>query len=210
MGEDRLFSPEELQALGQRTLDLLLESLDAGDVEKGKKLGQRMYNEFSAMHDLYRDWVTDLLTFIGRRYGDKDLAEALNQSVGTFISALGQAYAGKNLRRQVEMLAAGLRGHLQPLTIEEDDEKFTFSMHPCGSGGRLALGGAYGPPRNFLKIKDPQPMTFGRSDFPVYCAHCYFQNIIPMQPDNKPMVITEPAAKLGEEPCRGYLYKDKK
>ena len=74
MNDKRLFSDQELKALGQRTLDLLVDALDDGENENAKKLARRMYNEFLGMHDLYRDWVTHLLTFIGERYGDDVLA----------------------------------------------------------------------------------------------------------------------------------------
>ena len=56
MAKESVFTPEELEVTGQRTLDLLQDAIDAGDKESAGKLAQRMYSEFSAMHDLYRDW----------------------------------------------------------------------------------------------------------------------------------------------------------
>ena len=70
MGKEKLFSDEELQTMGKRTLDLLLEKLDSGDVKAAKALAQQMYNEFLGMHDLYRDWITHVFSFIGERMGD--------------------------------------------------------------------------------------------------------------------------------------------
>lgn len=207
MEKEKIFTREELQAMGERTLDLVQAAVEAGDKEAAKKLSKRMYAEFTAMHDLYRDWVTDLLSFIGRRYGDEDLYEVLKQTVGGYTKMMGLRYAGKSTKRKLEMLAAGLRGHLQPLTIEEDDEKFTIIPKICGSGGRLAKEGAYGPPRDFLKIKKAQAMTFDQEDWPVYCSHCHFQNIIPLEPGGSPLFITEPSTEIGEKPCRTYVYK---
>ena len=207
MDEERIFSDEELEVMGQRTLDLLQSSIHERDMDNAKKLSQRMCNEFLAMHDLYRDWVTDLLSFVGRRFGDDALHDALKQSVEGFTSQLGERYANKSPRRRLEMLVAGLRGHLQPVKIEEDDEKFTITGHPCGSGERLIRDGGYEPPRNFLKIQDPQPMTFNRVDFPVYCAHCYFQNLARIEPEGAPLFVTEPPSELGKKPCRVYMYK---
>lgn len=207
MSKERMFAKEELEAMGKRTLDLLQTSIDANDKESAKQLSQRMYNEFLGMHDLYRDWVTDLLTFIGKRYGDEVLHEALKETVGNSTVRLGKRYAGKSPRQKIAMLIAGLRGHLHPLKIDEDDEKVTIIASPCGSGGRLILAGAYDPPTNFLKIQKAQHMTFNRPDFPVYCSHCYIQNISPTEPGGEPLFITEPAEKLGEEPCHMYFYK---
>jgi hypothetical protein len=205
--KERLFTTEELNKMGERTLDLLKESIGQGDKEEASRLSQRMYNEFLAMHDLYRNWVTHLLSFVGKRFGDKVLYEALEETVSGFTKNLNKRYANKNIRRKFEILIAGLRGHLHPLKIEEDDEKFIITAQPCGSGGRLILEGGYDPPRNFLKVKKPQPMTFNRGDFPVYCAHCYLQNLIPAEEGGKPLFITRPADKLGEGPCVIYFYK---
>ena len=60
MGKEREFTREKLKAMGERTLDLLKDAIKAGEMEKAGKLARRMYNEFSAMHDIYRDWLTDL------------------------------------------------------------------------------------------------------------------------------------------------------
>ncbi|MBU2548711.1 MAG: hypothetical protein KKB20_09895 [Proteobacteria bacterium] len=204
---ERIFSQSELEDLGKRTLDLLDAAIDNGDTDQAKFLAQRMYAEFSAMHDLYINWVSDLLTHIGERHGDEDLYQALEKSVGTFIKALGFFYAGKSLKRRIQMLAAGLRGHLQPFSVMEDDEKFTITSGMCGSGGRLVQMKAYDAPRNCLRVSRAQDMTFNRADFPVYCAHCYFQNIIPLGPDLGPLCITEPPEKIGSEPCLAFVYK---
>ena len=207
MSDNRLFTDEELKDLGQRTLDLLKDALDKGSNENAKNLARRMYREFLGMHDLYRDWITDLLTFIGERYGDEVLAEALQETVSGYTRRLAKHYAGKDTRNKIAILLAGFRGHLQPFDIEEDDEKLTITPKPCGSGGRLIQNGGYRPPCNFLKIKMPQQMTFNKPDFPVYCAHCHFQNITPMQTGEDPMFLTEPSEDPGNLPCRIFVYK---
>jgi len=102
---------------------------------------------------------------------------------------------------------AGLRGHLQPFEVTEEDDRFVITAHRCGSGGNLINDDGYEPPHRFLKVKKAQPMTFDRPDFPVYCAHCYFQNISPLEKGDDVLFITEPAAALGAEPCRIYISK---
>jgi hypothetical protein len=206
VNSNKLFTTEELKEMGKTTLQLLEDTIDTSDEEKIKKLSRRMSREFLSMHDLYRDWITALLSFIGRRYGDQALKEALEESVNAFFAPISKRYVAKSKRQQLEMLVTGLRAHLCPMDIEEDEEKFTITSRPCGSAGRQILDGAYEPPKGFLKVKTPQAMTFGRADFPVYCCHCYFQNQ-PQETDSKPPFVVEPAEKLGKEPCRVYLYK---
>ena len=207
MVEDKVFTKEELEAMGHRTLDLLQNAIDGGEKETAKKLAKRMYNEFSAMHDLYRDWLTDLFSFVGRHFGDETLSKALEETVSNFTNRVADRYAHKDPGRQVKILAAGLRGHLQPLQIEEDEEKFIIKLAPCGSGGRQVQEGLYDPPTNLLKVEKSQPMTFDRPNFPVYCAHCFFQNMVTVEPDGKPLFIVEPAKEIGKDPCSFYLYK---
>ena len=207
MSQEKVFTQEELDNMGKRTLDLITESLDAGDKERAKELSQRMYREFLAMHNLLSDWVTALLTFVGRSYGDEALREALKEGVAAWIKPFCERYTNKSPRRKVEMLASGLRGHLQPLEIEEDEEKFIIKQCPCNTGYRQLVDGDYEPPRNFLKVKEAQTWTFNKPDFPVYCAHCFFQNTLLEELTGKPQFIVEPAQNMGKEPCRFLIYK---
>lgn len=207
MSDERLFTDEELEAMGARTLDVLQEAIESGDKEAAGKLAKRMYAEFSGMHDLYRDWLTHTLSIIGRRWGDESVGEVLEETVSAYAKRFEDRYKGKSLKRNVQILAAGLRGHLQPLKIEEDDEKIVITPMPCGSGGRQNIDGLYDGPNGFLRVKGPCEWTFGRTDFPVYCAHCHFQNLNPMIPGTEDTDKLEPSENLGQQPCVSYIYK---
>lgn len=207
--EKRVFTEAELKELGVETVDLLQQAIDNGETEKAKKLSRRMHREFFSQHEGFRDTVTSLLTFIGRRYGDEVLYDALHEAFQPFAE-LAKLYRDQDIRRQVEMLAMGLRGHLNPLIIEEDDEKITVMMNPCGSGGRAVLNGSYEPKGKFLKVKKHPLMTLNKNDFPVYCCHCPLQDLIPMEDSGFPIWITEPSDDIGKEPCKFLLYKDQK
>jgi len=208
MIEEKVFTDQELKAMGERTLDLVLASIEVCDKETAKKLSQRMYNEFSSMHDLYRDWLTDVLSFIGRRFGDEVLYDVMEETVHKgFSKLLAKRYSGKEPHRKLQILATGLRGHLQSLKIEEDREKYTIIVDPCPSGGFQIKAGFYDRSDGFLRIKKAQPMTFNRPEFPVYCAHCCFQNMVIDEISGEPLFITEPGKNIGWDPCRVYIYK---
>src|ERR1700689_782659 len=167
---NRLLSTEDIAEMEKLTVDRLTEAIDAGNLEGAKKLARRMYNEFLSMHDLYRNWTAATLSFVGRRFGDKGLEEAMDEGVKAWwVPSLDKMPQG--VRARVKMFAAGLRAHLQPLHIEEDDEKVVIQMRPCGSGGRLVLEGKYEGPDALLTIEGKQFLTYGRDSFPVYCAH---------------------------------------
>jgi hypothetical protein len=203
-----MFTDEELEDMGKRSVDAITEAIDAGDLDRAKYLAQRMHGECQGMHDTLVEWITALLTFVGRNYGDDALHQALEEGCRTWVEPMTELFAPADVGARVHMFAMACRAHMMPIRIEEDDEKFTFVIESCGSGGKLVLEGKYEPPRNFLKIKNAQPMSFGRRNFPVYCAHHHFEELVPQELLDYPLVITDPAENIGSEPCRMYLYKD--
>lgn len=207
---EKFFTDAELREMEKLTLERLTDAIDAGDADKAKKIARRMYNEFLAMHDLYRNWVTATLSEIARRHGDEELEQIMNEGVRAWwMPALnGMPKGDDQLRGRIKMFAAGLQGHLQPLEISEDDEKVEIKMKPCGSGGRLVQEGKYEGPDAFHKIAKPQPLTYGRPDYPVYCAHEYSMEKLDIEANGKPFVVVEPAAELGREYCSMLIYKD--
>lgn len=204
---DRLFTEAELNELGMETVELVEKAIDAGDLAKAKKLNRRMYKEFFAMHEGFRDWIATLMSYIQKHMGDEALYEAQHQAFADF-TLLAQFYNAVDKKRQGQMLVSGFRGHLTPQKIEEDDEKITVSMTPCGSGGRAILNGLYGPPKNLATVKKASKLTFGRENVPVYCTHCSLQDIIPMEESGYPIWVIEPPDELGKQPCRYHIYKD--
>jgi hypothetical protein len=204
---ERLFTEAELMEMGKETVDLVEAAIDAGDLVKAKKLNRRMYKEFFSMHEGFRDWIATLMSYIQKHMGDEALEEALTDVFKDFVF-LAQIYKGESMKRQGQMLAAGFRGHLCPLKVEEDDEKITVMMTPCGSGGRAIINGLYNPPKNLARVKKAQKLTFGKTDVPVYCVHCALQDTIPMEATGYPIWVIEPPDELGNEPCKFHMYKD--
>jgi hypothetical protein len=207
---DRFFTDDELREMEKRTVDRLVDAIDAGDTEKAKKTAKRMYNEFLSMHDLYRNWITATLSEVGRRYGDEVLEEIMTAGVRAWwkpiVASLPDDPA--SMPAKVKMFVAGLRGHLQPLSITEDDEKIAIKLCPCGSGGRLISEGKYEGKAGFMTIAKEQPLTYGRKDFPVYCAHEYSMEKVDIEENGRPFVVVEPAENLGRDHCTMLVYKD--
>lgn len=204
---ERILSRDEIAEMEKLTLDRVTEAIDKGDSEGAKRLARRMYNEFLGMHDLYRNWTTAMLSFVGRRFGDEVLKEAMDEGVKAWWLPTLEKMP-KELRARVKVFAAGLRGHLQPLHIEEDDEKIVIQLRPCGSGGRMALEGKYEGPNAFLTVKGKQFLTYGRETFPVYCTHEPVMERQDIDANGTPFVVVEPAHEIGKEYCSFIIYKD--
>ena len=159
------------------------------------------------------EWITSLLSFVGRELGEEAVERALRTSGDEFIRArrepdgappwdtLPATVRAKAIARA--MVANGGR-----CEVDEDDEKIVLSFR-CGSGGRLIDEGRYevdgGP---YLSMREPAPRTFGRESFPVYCAHCSVNNEIqPVEWGSTPTSIEYPPERAGE-PCVHHVYKD--
>jgi len=172
MNNKRVFTDEELKEMGTRTLDLVHEAIEAGNKDKAKELASRMYREFNFLHDGYIFWVSGLLTYIYKKYGI-DAVEEAEREAHTIEARSGfKPPEHTDLRTRVENLASGLRGHLQPITIREDDEKISLTMQPCGSGERIIQKGGYTPEVGLSRIEKSHPITWGKDEFPIYCVHC--------------------------------------
>lgn len=213
---DRFFTDNELSELGISTLDKLTGAIESGNNNEAVNLANQMYREFEYIHDLYVDWTAAFMDYVYRENGIEALYEALRTVVGTPPRPAPKCQAtGKQandpesmFRNQVCFLASVLRGHLQPLIIEEDDEKVCITMTPCGSGQRLMECGAYGPPRNLAMIPDPHPITWGMSDFPIYCTHAPMLEILSIKSIGYPGTVIYPADKVATESCRYCIYKN--
>jgi len=171
METQRVFTDKELAALAMSRLTLAKEAIRRGDKEEAEKLVQAVYDEFMVAHDLYRDWATDILSEIGRQFGDKKLHEIMLKTVRNYMLPLGELFK-QGFKACVEATAAIWRAHFSEFELKEDEEKVTFFLKPCGSGGRQLRDGKYRPPLSLLRIEKPQAMTGQSKDCPVYCAHC--------------------------------------
>ena len=208
---NNFFSGDEIKKMEKRTVDRVLEAIDKGDAEEAKKTTKRMYNEFLAMHDLYRNWITGTLSEVGKRYGDDALEEIMTEGCRAWWVPLREKMDkdGKDMRTKIKMFISGLHGHLQPLEIKEDEEKIVVKMKPCGSGGRLIQEGRYEGKNAFLKMKNAHRLNYNRADFPVYCAHESAMERIDIEDTGSPFVVVEPAEKLGKDYCSLICYKDR-
>ena len=208
MSDKRVFTDEELKEMGTRTLDLVREAIDINDKEKAKELANRMYEEFNFLHDGYMFWVAGLLSYIYRRYGIDAVEEAEREAHTIEAKTVFKPSKKTNFRSRVEDMAKALRGHLQPITIEEDDKKVTLTMKPCGSGERIVQKGGYDPEVGLARVKEPHRITWGMKDFPIYCVHSPVMEMLAIENTGNfgpAHFVSEP---MNLEPCRFVFYKD--
>lgn len=206
---NRVFTDEELAELGKRTIEKVYDAIEDGDSERVRELVDLMYSQFVKLHDGYMTWITGLLTWIYEHDG----AEAL-EAAEVFAHAAEAKLVFFPAERTdfeftVRRMATGLQGHVnQKMRLEEDDEKVTLTVEPCGSGGRLIQMGAYAPETGMAKISEPRGITFNTCDFPIYCVHCPLFNRNAIDATGDFIFCNNPPSEDGST-CQWLIYKDK-
>jgi hypothetical protein len=217
MPDERWYDPEELQELSRPTMDRAIEALEAGDTARAKELCEEMKHEWRYLHDLMAESILGLVTYVQEELGEEHVAGAWERSMRRgWRRDTGEALS-RDRRQIVEALAATWRAHSTSgtgphpgaFTIEEDDEKFTFRMNPCGSGQRLWRRGMYRGEDPYGVTQEAHDWSYDRAGFPLYCTHCTFMNeLMPIRWYGMPMYPSEPPGDYDRDPCTWYWYKD--
>lgn len=209
MRKNQVFTAEELKEMGRATKEVAIEAVEAGDKKRAKELINRMGEESLFCHDAYVNWVADLLDYIHVHYGAEALEEAIRKTFEREEAEPIESFSKMDLREQVQAYVKIIRMHFQKLEIEEDDEKVSIKMVPCGSGQRLLESGAYDLPRNLSRVK-PHRITWDRPNFPIYCTHGPLQEIIAIEKLGHPLYVHWFPDEVASESCRICFYKDPK
>jgi hypothetical protein len=213
---ERWFSDDQLEAMAKPTMDRAIAALDAGDVDGARAACEAMRHEWGMLHDLMTESVLGLVTFIQEKLGDDGVAAAWTDTCERGWRRQVEQINKIPRRKVVELLAATWRAHSlsgtgedpASFTIEEDDEKLTFVLHPCGSGGRLVRRGLY-EREGYGKTTQAHDWSFHRKDMPLYCTHCAFMNeSLPIKWAGFPLYPLDPPQDYDKDPCRWYWYKD--
>ncbi len=210
---NRLFTDEELEEFTKGHIDLALEALEKGDIEKAKHWCKRNEETKNWIHDHYVYWVTSLLTHIVNRYGEEAARDALKESY--FLPMLGLEKARKEMgiRTYMETWVDGILRHhrmIPGLKIEEEDDKFIVTFGHCGSGGFLIDQGMYDGMFGFARMKKAGPHTWSEENVPVYCSHCTWVEIWSnmLSGDKAQNIVVAKRKKKPGEPCILHFYKD--
>jgi hypothetical protein len=215
MGE-RWFSDEELGEMSRPTMDRAIEAMQRGDLDEANGLCEEMKRESQFMHDLLVDGVAGLISFVKSELGDDGVERAWTYSLERSWKGAVEAVDASDRREIAKALAATWRAHSTSgvgpnpgaFEIDEDDEKLTFTMNPCGSGQRLWRNRRYGPD-GWGVTDSAHDWTYGREGFPLYCTHCAFMNeALPIRWIGYPVYPSDPPEDFDRDPCTWYWYKD--
>jgi len=184
------------------------QAIDAGDTAKGTQLIDAAAARWRGLQEYSINWVTSLLSFIGRELGEGAVEDALRRFGDEFVQARREVGEWDALpaEQRARVIAGAMVANFGSCDVEEDDEKITLSFR-CGTGGRLIDEGRYGT-EGYLVLREPGGRTFQREELPVYCAHCSINNEIqPVERGRTPTTVEEPPRAPGE-PCVHHVYRD--
>jgi len=214
------FSEEERAEMATPVIERIRRAIRCGDNDRAVALCEDLRGERIVLHDLFADMTTALFTWVGQNLGEETLPDmftyCFENSARRPIFDLMDLDMDRGLEAEllvrgswVAHSCSGAGEHPGAFRLEEDDEKFTFTMDPCGSGGRLWRRGRYGSPYDFATTSRAYPWSFNREGLPYYCIHCSFMNeSMPMQYLGFPIWPVDPPEDAGDV-CRWYVYKDK-
>ncbi|HZN16097.1 MAG TPA: hypothetical protein VFB78_17650 [Acidimicrobiales bacterium] len=196
-------------ALTTPTWDRAKAALAAGDANEAQRLLDRAVEQWRSLQDYSINWITALLSFIGREQGEAAVERALREFGDEFVSRRRDpAWDTLPAATRARAIARAMLANFGTCDVSEDDEKITLSFQ-CGTGGRLIDEGRYddqGGPH--LTLREAGPRTFMRDGLPVYCAHCSINNEIqPVEDGRAPVTVEIPPTAPGE-PCVHHIYKD--
>jgi hypothetical protein len=161
------------------------------------------------VQDVYRDWLTALLTSVYRRDGPDELESVhrycAERTLLPWMSVDIRNSPAKRLVRWVRML----KGHFSGVEVTEDDEKFTLLQNPCGTCSRQVLQGRYQPPVDLAVVEEIHTVTWGRGTTPVYRTHVPVWHVaMARERLGVPWPVNQCPKGLGSGPCPTLLFKD--
>ena len=179
-----------------------------GDFESASRILERKNNEHILLHDLYLEIIEALQGALANIFGEESLYQALR-----YTAEKKKFWFEKMIKLPSEELARQsaelVKMHPGQYRVTEDEEKFTFTMDPCGSGGRLwrrQTQGGLGKEIYFTKNGHPQNLN--QEGLPAYCAHCpVWNSLMPIEWFGFPLWVYK-LPKSSSEPCKIHIFKN--
>lgn len=156
-------------------LERCKKAIEAGDKETALAAAQTIWDESRPLHDLYVQMSGLFCTYIRDHCGEAAVEEVW-RGIGEQLwkPVLLGLRDNANTAVFADVYAMFLRAHGHTFTVIEDDEKYTFRMDFCASGGMLMRDGhnedSDRSPVNIAVTKTKADWTFNEP-ISTYCVH---------------------------------------
>jgi hypothetical protein len=178
---------------------------------------EELHRGYLSTHDRLVDYCNLLLSFIGQKYGEKEVREAWQSIIDIVHKRSLKRLEDLPHELRVETL---LKEHLQhgsKVSVEEHPDRTVIFLHCCGSGGRIrAQGRTDLHPGSAIPggtTRKSYDWAFGRKGIPYYCAHCsIISNLSEYEDEGFRLEIRygeqfDGEGKPIDQPCQFILHK---
>ncbi len=216
----RLIREDDWEDLGVSTPEMIVRAIDESRLGEARELAHYTIPEGKSLHDLFCDWIWDMLTKTAESHGEEAAYELCRATQETWMmkrtwKGLSRMSVEDRVRINAEVMRSHRGGPRQDGGIEiiEDSDRISIKMDPCGSGGRMRRGdpvdgtpSRLSPPYNFGATKKAWPWSWGRKSVPLYCVHCAINEILPIEWGGYPLWVTG-YSDDESEPCYWHFYR---
>lgn len=128
---------------GISTLDLVIRSIDEGHYREAKALVRYMVPEGEGLHDLFCDWIWDLLTKTAENNEDSTYQLCRTTQETWVLRRTWKILSKMSVEKRVYVNAEIMRYHRgetkqdHGIEVIEAEDRISIKMDPCGSGGRM-------------------------------------------------------------------------
>jgi hypothetical protein len=202
--------PDEIDRMTTPLWEQARTAMEAGDHDRASELLDDAVARWRSLQDYSINWVTSLLSFIGREMGEAAVERALREFGEAFVRPrreTGTEWDALPPELRARVVATAMVSNFGECEVDEDEDKITLSFR-CGTGGRLIDEGRYEGDDAYLVLREAAGRTFTRDELPVYCAHCSVNNEMqPIEWGRAPNTVEHPPRAAGE-PCVHHIYRD--
>jgi hypothetical protein len=216
----RLVRCDDWRTLGRPTQQLIVEAIDERNYDTAKALANYIIPESKGLHDLYCDWIWDMLTKTGELHGEEAVYQLCRSTQETWM--MKRTWKGlmkMSVEERVCLNAEVMRSHRcgpqqdGEIVVIEEEDRISIKMDPCGSGGRMRRGDPVNgtgcrmkAPYSFGCTQRAYTWSWGKKEVPYYCIHCAINEMLPIEWGGYPLWVTgynEDESK----PCYWHFYK---
>jgi len=214
-----LFTKQELIELTIPYPNRIKRRIRDRDIDGAIALTDEMAGSRILLHDFFADSCTVLWSWIGDYFGENAIDPMFRyifaRSAKRQFFDAARAQVMPHL--SVYLLSKSWRAHScfgrgkhpGKFSVTEDKDKFTFHLHPCGSGSRLWKKGWYAPEAGGKLSESHHPWTYNRKNFPYYCIHCPFLNeILPYESTYGALLWPVDPPGDDSDACAWHIYKN--
>ena len=216
----RKLRADDLEDLGRPTPEMIVEGIEAGRLDEARELARYTIAEGKSLHDLFCDWIWDMLTRVGETAGEQAVHDLLRSTQSTWmLRRTWKAFRKLPVEDRVALTAEIMRSHHcgpdqdGAIDVVEEEHRYVIRMDPCGSGGRMRRGdpvggtpSRLGPPYGFGVTREAHDWSWGREGAPYYCLHCAVNEILPIEWGGWPLWVTD-FDPDHDAPCQWCFYK---